>query len=132
MKKNLEILKIEPKLDKNEKKYWRVNTSDGWMTCWDSDICDKLKGQQIASVEVTEKEGTNFKGEKTIFYNITECYDEDKPEVVKVGERAAGVSFKSQNSTAAMYASYAKDLVVAGKPKEEAVEIVKFFKEAFE
>lgn len=105
MKKNLEILKIEPKLDKNEKKYWRVNTNDGWMTCWSEEVNNKLKEHLdgVVSVEVTEKDGMNFKGEPMVFKNITECYDEvDKIETQKIPS-------KSNNFTT-MYVSYAKDI----------------------
>ncbi len=144
MKKNLEILEIEPKLDKNEKKYWRVNTSEGWMTCWDSEVCEKLKTAPFACVEITEKEGTNFKGEKTTYHNITGWYDEEdldkaEVEVVKVGERP-------KNSNCTMYTSYAKDIFcklcdIGEQPHnseegktlmDSAIELVKQAKEAFE
>jgi len=99
MKKNLEILEIEAKLTKDEKKYWRVKTAQGWMSCFDVVAKAALNGLKVACCEVIEKEGKNFKGEDTIFYNITKCYGEaeksnvienygedEKPEVVKPGE----------------------------------------------
>ena len=114
MKKNLEILEIEAKLDKNEKKYWRVKTAKGWMSCWDVVVKDAIRDavnksdSGIACCDVIEKKGTNFRGEETIFYNITKCYGEaeqgimggemvngtehvdEKPEVVRPGLTQTG------------------------------------------
>ncbi len=144
MKKNLEILEIEPKLTKDEKKYWRVKTSVGWMNCWKEDIKEYVG--KVACVEVTEKEGTNFRGEPIVFKNIINVYGEsedeiavkgetdEKPEVVRPGETIP----KSRNTT--MYVSYAKDIFVALEQKEikteatmkRAIELVKQAKSAFE
>ena len=138
MKKNLEILEVEPKLKKDESKYWRFCTNEGWMNVFDSVVADKLKEfigkrDNMACVEMTEKPGTNFKGEPIVFKNITKCYGEaeelleakrqveelreliprDKqPEVVRPGERnvMGGEVQGLPNKTATMYTSYAKDI----------------------
>ncbi len=100
MKKNLEILEIEPKLtrDGKEQKYWRFKTNEGWMSCFNEKASKQLRAfiGSVACVEVIEKKGTNYKGEETTFYNITKCYgpeieavdipEDEKPEVVKPGE----------------------------------------------
>ena len=144
MKKNLEILEIEPKLTKDEKKYWRVKTSVGWMNCWKEDIKEYVG--KVACVEVTEKEGTNFRGEPIVFKNIINVYGEsedeiavkgetdEKPEVVRPGETIP----KSRNTT--MYVSYAKDVFCAMYEKDfnkedlmnMAVNLIKQAKSAFE
>ena len=143
MKKNLEILEIEAKLTKDEKKYWRVKTEQGWMSCFDVVAKDALGVQQLSSsgiacCEVTEKKGTNFRGEDTIFYNITKCYGEaeeptrmraenvglidEKPEVVKMSdvgftkeaiEGAKKIANIGKYEPTTMYVSYAKDIFCA-------------------
>ncbi len=106
MKKNLEILEIEAKLTKDEKKYWRVKTGQGWMSVFDVVAKDAIKETHnhsdngMVCCEVIEKKGTDFKGEEKIFYNITKCYGatevlegtnipktflDEKPEVVRPG-----------------------------------------------
>ena len=135
MKKNLEILEVEPKLKKDESKYWRFKTSEGWMNVFDYVVADALKESmnEVMCVEMTEKPGTNFKGEPIVFKNITKCYGEaeelleakrqveelreliprDKqPEVVRPGERnvMGGEVQGLPNKTATMYTSYAKDI----------------------
>ena len=142
MKKNLEILEIEAKLTKDEKKYWRVKTLEKtngmeegkWMSCFEVGVKDLLRDisldKGMACCEVTEKKGTNFKGEDTIYYNITKCYgeaqetvsdeekQEEKPEVVRPGSPVDNVDVKgfatreytSKNNHTTMYVSYAKDI----------------------
>ncbi len=43
MKKNLEIIEIEPKLTKKEKKYWRFKTNEGRMSCFDEKASKQVK-----------------------------------------------------------------------------------------
>ena len=127
MKKNLEILDFEDKKTKAGKRYTRFKTSDGWMSCFDAKTIEEAKKFEgkIASCEVSQA------GE---FQNIKECYGEeenlDKAEVeVEKVERTSQSGLKSQN---AMFVSYAKDLILAGKSCEEAVKIIQDLKEAFE
>ncbi len=152
MKKNLEILEIEPKLTKDEKKYWRIKTSEGWMSCFDSIASGKLKDfiGKTACVEVAQS------GD---FQNIKKCYGEEdystkgevrdeKPEVVRPGDHSnfqEDTYNKPKNNHATMYTSYAKDIFCAltqtsGSPEEitaealmdKAIKLVKQAKEAFE
>ena len=73
MKKNLEILEIEPKLTKDEKKYWRFKTSENglrkWMSCFDETTSKQVKTfiGRVACVEVIDS------GD---FKNIKKCYGE--------------------------------------------------------
>ncbi|GAG21197.1 unnamed protein product [marine sediment metagenome] len=161
MKKNLEILEIEPKLDKNEKKYYRAKTNEGWMNVWNADIKEWVG--KTACVDVTEKDGTNFKGEAIVFKNITKVYgnveviprkaekwNDEKPEVVRPGEYPKGSTKwpPKTNGQASMYTSYAKDVFCVLVDKlittdtelkyltktfmKQSVELVKQAKEAFE
>ena len=145
MKKNLEILEIEPKLTKDEKKYWRFKTSEGWMSCFDKIASEKLKEfkGKVACCEVVQS------GD---FSNIKKCYGEaeqitidssgaridEEPEVVKIE--------RPRNNHATMYVSYAKDISIGlttgpnshntklsvSELMEEAIKLVKQAKEAFE
>ncbi len=136
MKKNLEIIGFENKATKSEppKVYTRFKTSEGWMSCFDETVAKQVKAYQggVCCVEMTEKDGTNFKGEPMVYKNIIKCYgkeielveeaenftkaldkfEDEKPEVVKIG-RDMGKDYeipKPKNGTATMYTSYAKDI----------------------
>ncbi len=136
MKKNLEILEVEPKLKKDESKYWRFKTNEGWMNVFDSMPAEALKLLigKVACVEMTEKPGKNFRGEDIVFKNITKCYGaeqgykdeeravgmgmvDEKPEVVRPGEMITPgypkpiTAYNNKNTT--MYTSYAKDIFCA-------------------
>ena len=144
MKKNLEIIEIEPKLTKDEKKYWRFKTNEGWMSCFDKIASEKLKEfkGKVACCEVVQS------GD---FSNIKKCYGiadmaevaeeelkqmDEKPEVVKIE--------KPKNNHATMYVSYAKDIFCSIMDRElfkgsepsilmtEAIKLVKQAKDAFE
>ena len=158
MRKNLEILGVEDTKDGRPRqtaagvKYARVNTSDGWMSCFDMKAVEQIKGllDKTASLEVVTK------GE---YNNILKCYGEaielsaiDKPvEIVKPGE-APVINLPnlypvpqeiklSRNTT--MYTSYAKDIFIAliGEREsskgpvgnmDKAIELVNQAKTAFE
>ncbi|KKK58109.1 hypothetical protein LCGC14_3047770 [marine sediment metagenome] len=145
MKKNLEILEIEAKLTKDEKKYWRVKTGQGWMSVFDVVAKDAIKETHnhsdngMVCCEVIEKKGTDFKGEEKIFYNITKCYGEaqnlgdtsdgeahdEKPEVVKMNDPSGrifnGEKPKTNDVQVGVYTSYAKDIFVALRIEDKNV-----------
>ncbi len=157
MKKNLEILEIEPKLTKDEKKYWRVKTSEGWMSCFDSVASGKLKDfiGKTACVEVAQSGdfqnikkcyGEADKALDEINKEFYERYPDEKPEVVKMGlTQVEHEKAHTKNNHATMYTSYAKDIFCAlceivdketmvtnDEVMKEAIRIVKQAKEAFE
>jgi len=126
MRKNIEIQAFEHKVTKANKPYMRFKTNEGWLSCFDMAQCELIKNfvGRTASVEVMTS------GE---FSNIKQCYgsatDPDSIEVVKIG---VPQETKVKNGTSAMFVSYAKDLVVAGRTPDEAIAIVSLFKKAFE
>ncbi len=85
MKKNLEILEVEPKLKKDESKYWRFKTSEGWMSCFDDTTAKQTKAfiGRVVCVEVVESADGKF-------HNITKCYG--KAEEVGMGDTAINVN----------------------------------------
>ena len=135
MKKNIQILEVEPKLTKNEKKYWRFKTNEGWMSCFNDVAVQGLKDKLNAwvSVEVIQK---SIGGKD--FFNIVKHYGpaeeqtEEKIEVVKMSEKS--------RTNGSMYAAYAKDLFVSMVDKGaaaneetmiECVKLINLAKEAF-
>lgn len=121
-KQNLEILDFEEKETKAGKAYVRFKTNEGWMSCFsvkDSEKLKELKGK-TASVNLIES------GD---FQNIKKCFGEaEGEEEVKVEK----IPSAPVNRTATMWASYAKDLIVAGKEPAEAIKIVQDLKKEFE
>ena len=133
MKKNIQILEVEPKLTKDEKKYWRFKTNEGWMSCFNEVAVQGLKEleNEWASVEVIQK---SINGKD--FFNITKYYgpaeQEEPVEVVKMSEKT--------KLNGSMYAAYAKDLFVSMVDKGaianeetmiECIKLINLAKEAF-
>jgi len=118
MKKNLKILVIEDKVTQSGREYIRVNTSEGWLSCFDTVTIEKLKemGTGTGSFEVIEA------GE---YKNIKKMYD-----VVEDGKVNAPVQ-KIGTAHTTMYVSYVKDLIVAGKTPAEAIELIKKIRNEF-
>jgi len=150
MRKKLEITKFEHKITGAGKPYIRFQTNEGWMSCWDSVISEKLQELIGKSVEmdITEKPGQNFKGEDIVYKNIIgivgECEDIDKVVVEKVGVPQETKVSKPNEIQVGVYTSYAKDIFVALHERANletqaeitnmalAIKLVKQAKEAFE
>ncbi len=152
MKKNLEILEYENKATNSEppRVYTRFKTDDGWMSCFDTKECEKLKAMvnKIACVEVAESKS----GDK-VFHNIKKCYGAEDVNIDVTQERIdpemtdeakAKRSVVPKNHTT-MYVSYAKDIFCNLLNSENlnadydintkmtnAINLVKQAKEAFE
>jgi hypothetical protein len=141
MKKNLEILEIEPKLTKKEDKYWRIKTSEGWMSCFDSIASAKVKEflGGIACVEVvTSGDFSNIKKCYGPSEEVSESAPGDKVETVRPGERKSvkGSAYEKDptglaveiycNSIKAMKDFNSETLMA------EAIDAVKQAKKAFE
>ena len=105
-KENLEILEFEDKKTKAGKRYTRFKTSDGWMSCFDKDSCEKLKdaeGKKI-SVEIAEANG---------FKNIRKFLGEAENEDEEEKSSGMAVNRKFDSFPVSMKVSYAKDLFCA-------------------
>jgi len=124
MKTQIKILKHENKTSKEGKDYTRFNTSQGWVSAFDTDIIEDLKKAEgrTASVELATSEDGKFKNIRK-FYGIVAHGLEEKQEE-EVGEDGL-VSFekpkvikpeqlgKSVYQPTSMYVSYAKDIFCA-------------------
>ena len=105
-KENLEILEFEDKKTKAGKRYTRFKTSEGWMSCFDKDSCEKLKdveGKKV-SVEIVEANG---------FKNIRKFLGEAENEDEEEKSSGENVSRKFDSFPVSMKVSYAKDLFCA-------------------
>ena len=68
MRKELKIIEREHKDAKTGKKYYRYKTSEGWMSCFESEVNEQLGDRlgKYCEVEVAEREGG--------YKNITKVY----------------------------------------------------------
>ena len=146
MKKNLEINDFEDKKTTKGKRYTRFNTSEGWMSCFDSIACEELKKLESKSADVEVIESPNANRPDQPFMNISKCYGEsDKVVTERPGEvvpQETKVKESRLPNHKTMYVSYAKDIfcVLYQKEAEEHPEVlmkictnlVKQAKEAFE
>ena len=142
MKKNLLIEDYEDKKTKDNKRYVRFKTSDGWMSCFDSVSNDALKAFEgkTACVEVTTSgDFSNIKKCYGVAEEISEVAQEEvKAEVFKPGAKVG----LAPNKSTTMYVSYAKDIfceiyqegngISHDTVMGEAIKLVKQAKEAFE
>ena len=60
-KLKLEIQDFEDKKSTTGKRYTRFKTDQGWMSCWDKAVCEKLKDQEGKEVFVEITEQGDFK-----------------------------------------------------------------------
>ena len=123
-KQNLEIIDFEDKKTQAGKRYTRFKTSDGWMSCFDTATCDELKKFEGKTAQVETAQSGEFSNIKKCL-GVGDGSSEDSQEVEVVKPQAKKPAF-NQN---AMYVSYAKDLIVAGKTKEEAIKIIQQLRE---
>lgn len=109
MKKTLNILQYEEKYTTAGKKYGRFKTNEGWMSVFDGNISNQLKGYLGKSCDVDMTTNGNFS-------NIEKIYEEqsnEKPvvEVVKMSTTTQ-TPIKMEFPTS-MKVSYAKDIFCA-------------------
>jgi len=105
LEREIKIIDLEPKESKNGRLYYRVKTSEGWMSCFEKDIVDKLKEYKggMLTVEVAETDN-GFKNIRGIV-NMKEKPKQEVKEEAKTPIRA--------DDKPAFYVSYAKDIFIA-------------------
>jgi len=104
MKTTLTIISFEPKVTKMGKPYWRFNTNEGWLSCFDSVVSEQLKLKINQNVVVEKQEKDNFK-------NITKIYDEVVVDKVMITPNYPNY-ITAENKHLTMYVSYAKDIFI--------------------
>ena len=123
MEKAITIKTIDTRNKKDGGTYWIITGTDNYKySVWDSDIYDLVKAGKSYLFEVLQKDGFNnikgFLGAAA----VEKVVNEPKP-AVKAG-------YAPQNQVP-MYVSYVKDLIVAGKSPEEALELIRSAIDAF-
>ena len=127
MRKLIDVFKHENKTSKEGKDYTRFNTSEGWVSAFDDEVIEKLKQAENKNAEVELVESDKgFKNIRNV-YNITTETKTQQTE--KQDEKLLP---KGKYNPTSMYVSYVKDLVVAGKTLDEAIEIIKKAQNSFE
>ena len=116
MKSKLEIQDFEDKKSEAGKRYTRFKTDQGWMSCWDKGVAEKLKDAEGNFVFVEIKEQGDFKNIR----KILPAEDmSDEPEAEQEASRPRPVSdYRMQqelSKQAGVATRYAVDLCVAGK-----------------
>tara|TARA_Y100000310_G_scaffold314397_1_gene363707 strand:- start:94 stop:510 length:417 start_codon:yes stop_codon:yes gene_type:complete len=133
MKTTITIEGIDDKTSQAGKKYWSVHTDQGTMTVFENniitDLRERLEKGQFCVVEMIENE----KGFKNIRKIYADNADDNEVKNIKT-ERVADNKFVDARKAkdTSIYTSYVKDLVVAGKAVNEAIDLIKRAKEAFE
>ena len=107
----LNILGLENKTTKTGKPYTRFNTSQGWMSCFDTATIDAVSAYEGKSVDVEISESGDFKNIKKFIRAV----GESETPVVEEQQlpRAITNQLPKANGQSAMYVSYAKDLFIA-------------------
>ena len=123
----IKILNFETKISTTGKPYFRVNTSQGFMSVFDNETMIKLPnniGKEVFAEIVPSLDGK--------YKNIRSIKDEE----VKTPEKSS----TSSDDKPSFYVSYAKDIYIAflgmgdkcpEKPMETAISVIKQAREAF-
>ena len=102
--------------------YWRLDTTQGWLSCFDKDLAAIFKDSIGVELDVEIKEKGNFKNAVGLAtYPLVKPKQPESKAIVR----------KASDKDAMMCTSYVKDLVISGKSVEDAIKIIKQAKEAF-
>jgi hypothetical protein len=124
----VEIRGVGIKEGKSGNKYFSIETDKGTVTCFEKAITDELQknvGKRV-KVEIVANE-RGFKNLRK-FLGVAAEAQAEQPAAAKAETFAEARAEKNKS----MYVAYCKDLVIAGKSVEEAVDIVKFIIKSFE
>ena len=146
MKTTIKLTGVNEKTSKNNRQYRQYETGDGFMSCFETDVCTELNKHIGRFVEVEVEERNGFKN-ITKYHGVAsdEFLKSLKPEIKTSDTFAEARASKDQS----MYTSYAKDVFIelmdkiaphmekADQPiatevlMNEAIKLVKQAKEAF-
>lgn len=125
-KQTIEIKSINEKEGKNGKPYWVVSTQEGGITCFDSGIIDKLKGEVGKFAEVGIKESNGFKNIREFHCFVENNNSEKIPEeqVLKPASPSETKGLKD-NRRNSFNCAYAKDLAINISQVEQHLDITR-------
>ena len=122
MKTTIKITGIEEAVSQAGKSYWKVQTNNGLMSCFDKLIIDKIEVGKVYEAEViSSKDG--------VFKNIRKISSSEYP--VESIESVNKFTEAREAKNTAMYISYAKDLIISGMKPDEAILTVKKLIDSF-
>jgi len=120
MKTQIKIKSHEDKTSKEGKDYTRFNTSQGWVSAFDSEIIEELKKGEgrTVSVELATSEDGKFKNIRKFYGLVAPGLEELKQANKETEELIAEVikpnsMGRSAYNPTSMYVSYAKDIFCA-------------------
>ena len=118
MTQNIQIIEVENKLTKAGKPFSRVNTSMGWLACFDKDSCGLLPNLigKTAVVEIKQSVANKGTPEEKVFQNIAKVLgeaQEDKVEVVKMNVPVETKGYSKTTRQDTFHTAYAKDVFIA-------------------
>lgn len=130
METTIQINGLEEATSKAGKTYWKVQTSDGSMSCFEKSIADELVVGERVTIEVISSADGKFKNIRKICNKVPmEKVGYEAPVPMENKHDKFAQARAEKNTT--MYVAYAKDLVVAGMNGEEAIKTIKSFIEEF-
>jgi len=92
MRKTVKFLKYEPARSSAGKDYLRLQTNEGWMSCWEDELATELKKYEtkVIDIEIDEKKSiSKHTGKEVIYRNILNFYGLGKESDVKIEEEQA-------------------------------------------
>ena len=142
-KQNLKILKHEDKTGQNGKDYTRFQTSNGWMSVFESDIIKQLKDHEGKTVSVetasSEKDGRTFHNIRGFYEVVEGAAALSTQEVKEEFKKITPTSPQNFGRQSVKGSAYEKDPVglaveifnIRGLSMEESIECVKQAQKAF-
>jgi len=138
----INISEAEAKTSKAGKSYYRFNTSEGWMSCFEEDLIADLKKCLGSDVPVEWKERNGFKN--IVAMGVSSSPPQEK--AVAVAKTAIEpFSVARQMKDTSIYTSYSKDLLIKMLDVEDptaykslnelmgkAIDLIKQARDAFE
>lgn len=152
MKTTLKLLGVEKKTSQKGVAYTSFQTSEGWMSCFEQNVVDKLMNHIGQEVEVSVATRGDFKNIVAFYVDATTMIGKDvidTPNTAGTGNQYIKDKFSEARASkdTSIYTSYAKDLFITflentKKLKTEtdldpvvmmqlAIDLVKQAKEAF-
>tara|TARA_Y100000310_G_scaffold118313_1_gene117200 strand:+ start:1001 stop:1423 length:423 start_codon:yes stop_codon:yes gene_type:complete len=140
MKQQIKIESVTIKESQNGKKYASLTTNAGTISCFESDIYNKLSAGKTYDMEISKSQDGKFLNARRLYGEVKDGFYGDEKETITVEEVVEDVKpdkfaearlEKNAQIEKQVCIKSAKDLVISGVSKEDAVKIVKYLRENF-
>lgn len=130
MKQQIKIETVTVKESSNGKKYASLTTNAGTISCFESDIYEKLSAGKTYEMEISKSKDGQFLNARRLYAEVkggfygeeNETVEEVVQDVKPVDKFADARNLKDKSFKVA----YAKDLVVSGMTQEDAVKTINY------